>query len=68
MTPLLDACYIHPSFLVIQQLIELGADVSLRNKVSHLISQSFSIQIFVEQTKCIAYGCAEPFQSRRIHY
>ena len=34
MTPLLDACHEHPSFIAIQQLIELGADISARNKVS----------------------------------
>ena len=38
MTPLLYACDEHPSFIVIQQLIELGADVSLRDEVSKEIS------------------------------
>ena len=28
------ACYHHPSFVVIQLLLELGADVSARDKVS----------------------------------
>ncbi|XP_065838498.1 26S proteasome non-ATPase regulatory subunit 10-like [Oscarella lobularis] len=44
-TPLLYACEEHPSFLVIQQLIELGADVSFRNKnkkMQHIVAESFS--------------------------
>ncbi|XP_065839111.1 delta-latroinsectotoxin-Lt1a-like [Oscarella lobularis] len=45
-TPLLDACEYHPSFLVIQQLIELGADVSVRNKnkqnALHMVAKSYS--------------------------
>ncbi|XP_065838567.1 death-associated protein kinase 1-like [Oscarella lobularis] len=44
-TALLYACD-HPSFLVIQQLIELGADVSVRNKNKqnslHMVAESFS--------------------------
>ncbi|XP_065839117.1 death-associated protein kinase 1-like isoform X3 [Oscarella lobularis] len=44
-TALLYACD-HPSFLVIQQLIELGADVSVRNKnkqnALHMVAQSYS--------------------------
>ncbi|XP_065838510.1 death-associated protein kinase 1-like isoform X2 [Oscarella lobularis] len=46
-TPLLYACdQYHPSFLVIQQLIELGADVSVRNKnkqnALHMVAESSS--------------------------
>ena len=43
-TPLLYACYYNPSFLVIQQLIELGADLSVRNKVSQ--NSHFSIVLY----------------------
>ncbi|XP_065839207.1 death-associated protein kinase dapk-1-like isoform X2 [Oscarella lobularis] len=46
MTPLLYACDEHPSFIVIQQLIELGADVSLRDEneenALHIAAQGFS--------------------------
>ncbi|XP_065845790.1 ankyrin repeat domain-containing protein 34A-like [Oscarella lobularis] len=44
-TPLLDACYYNPSFLVIQQLIELGADLFVRNKrkqnALHKVAKSY---------------------------
>ncbi|XP_065845904.1 fibronectin type 3 and ankyrin repeat domains 1 protein-like [Oscarella lobularis] len=44
-TPLLYACYYNPSFLVIQQLIELGADLSVRNKrkqnALHKVAKSY---------------------------
>ncbi|XP_065836858.1 serine/threonine-protein phosphatase 6 regulatory ankyrin repeat subunit B-like [Oscarella lobularis] len=37
MTPLLYACYFHPSFVVIQQLIELGADLSVSSKMGNAL-------------------------------
>ncbi|XP_065834881.1 death-associated protein kinase 1-like [Oscarella lobularis] len=44
-TPLLDACYYNSSFLAIQQLIELGADLSVRNKrkqnALHKVAKSY---------------------------
>ncbi|XP_065838506.1 death-associated protein kinase 1-like [Oscarella lobularis] len=45
-TPLMYACYHHPSFVVIQLLLELGADVSARDKneknALHMAVQSYS--------------------------
>ena len=68
MTPLLYACH-PPSFVVIQQLIELGADVSVRDKVVRiLIPHSLSIQIFEEKTKCLASDCTKPFKGRQVNY
>ena len=43
MTPLLAACDICPSFVVIQQLIALGADVSVRDQASQILTAHFSL-------------------------
>ena len=69
MTPLLNVCYLCPSFTVIQRLIELGADVSVRDVVSqNSLFTSFSIQIFEEKTKCIASDCKKLIKCRHINY
>ena len=40
MTPLLDACEEHPTVFVIEQLIELGADVFVQDEVSQNVYSS----------------------------
>ena len=56
MTPLLYTCKKRPSFLVIQQLIELGADLSARDKVSqnsHFSLALYSILCRMNKMHCI---------------
>ena len=49
MTPLLNACRYHRSFFIIQQLIELGADVSLRD---HWVSQNSHSSLVLYSILC----------------
>ena len=68
-TPLLHACALCPhSFVAIQQLIELGADISARDFVLRMFTAGLvSILSFTDKSQCLA-SCSKSSLPKQVSY